>query len=324
MRPELRAIAARHGGVFTRQHAVACGYTERELKTLTGRPRGAWLVVRRGVYVERRLWNETDEDGRYLYLVRACALAMRTDAVLSHASAAGLHRMPLRPRWRELAHVTRPGVTGGRTENGVKHHTGGFTDADLVEVDGLTVTHLARTAVDVAREFGFEDGVVATDAAIRLGATEEQLHEVLAGMWSWPQITVAREAVRVADGGAQNIGETLLRLMVLELDIGKPETQALFRSEGRTAYVDVKVGRHLFEFDGRVKYVGRERGGVADRPVEQVLWEEKQREDWLRRTDGGHGMSRVIWDEMFGAARARTLRRLDAEYRETVRRHGES
>ncbi|CAN5424277.1 hypothetical protein BH10ACT10_BH10ACT10_10240 [soil metagenome] len=135
-------------------------------------------------------------------------------------------------------------------------------------------------------------------------------------------MTRARAALRVADGGAQNVGESLLRLMVLELDVGVPETQYVVREGSRWAAVDVRVGRHLFEFDGRVKYLDREQGGVADRPVTQVLWEEKQREDWLRRAQGGHGMSRVVWSEMFGTERGRTVRRLAREYAQTRSRFG--
>ena len=56
MRPELQAIATRNGGVFTRRDAVRCGCTEREMKTLT-RPRGEWVVVRRGCYAEREQWQ---------------------------------------------------------------------------------------------------------------------------------------------------------------------------------------------------------------------------------------------------------------------------
>ncbi len=136
-------------------------------------------------------------------------------------------------------------------------------------------------------------------------------------MTYWPHVTRARAAVEIADGGAQNVGESLLRLMVLELGIGRPETQYVVTEGSRRAEVDLRVGRHLFEFDGRVKYVDREHGGVADRPVTQVLWEEKQREDWLRRVYGGHGMSRVVWDELFGDARG--VARCDGCARSTAR-----
>lgn len=321
MRPQLQAIAARHEGVFRRADAVGCGYTERALKTLTGHG-GDWVVVRRGCYAERSLWDALDEEGRYGLRVRAALLVQTRPALASHGSAAVLLGLPTRPRWRELVHVTRPGVTGSRTENGVKHHLAGYDATDVTEAGNRRTTGLARTAVDVGREHGFEDGVVACDAALRLGVTRAELWRAIERMTFWPQVTRARAAVRVADGGAQNVGETLLRLMVLELDIGVPETQYVVREGSRWAAVDVRVGRHLFEFDGRIKYVDRERGGVADRPASQVLWDEKQREDWLRRAQGGHGMSRVVWSEMFGAERRRTLHRLAQECHQTRSRFG--
>lgn len=323
MRPELRARAAQQGGVVTRAQAVACGYTDRELKSRTGHG-GDWVVVRRGCYAERALWDEVDEDGRYLMAARAVSLSCRGDGVASHASAAAALGMPLRPRWRQLQHLTRPEVHGSRTESGVKHHGAWLDAGDVVTVDGLGCTGLARTAVDVAREHGYEDGVVAVDAARRLGAALEQLDAVLAGMRCWPGVTAARAAVADSDPGAMTVGESLLRLMVLELGLGRPQTQFRIREGGRYADVDLRLGRHLFEFDGKVKYLGREVGGVADLSPEDVAWREKQREDWIRRTDGGYGMSRVVWSEMFGRQRRRTVARLGEEVMATWRRYGDA
>ncbi len=322
MDPRLHAISARNGGVFTRSDAVSCGCSEREMKTATG-PRGSWVVVRRGCYAERNLWNRLDEDARYALRVRAAVLAQSKDAVVSHASAAVLLGLPMRPSWRELVHVTRPGVTGSRTENGVKHHRAGYSELDVVtHADGLRITGLARTAADIAREHGYEDGVVAADAAIRLGSNHRELRRAVEPMTFWPNVTKARSAIRVADGGAQTVGESVLRVIVLALDIGEPETQYIVRQGNRWAAVDLRVGRHLFEFDGRVKYVEREHGGVADRPVQEIVWEEKKREDWLRRANGGFGVSRVVWSEMFGAARPRLMARLLREFEQTVARFG--
>lgn len=321
MHPELSAWAAQQGGVFTRQQARDCGYTERQLKTLTGH-HGDWAVIRRGVYAERHLVEILSDDDRYLLGVHAVAVSTCRAAVPSHTSAAAVHRLPMRSRWHQVHHVTRPDVLGGRTENGVTHHRAALRDPDVVEAAGLRVTSPARTAVDIARLHGFEDGVVAADAALRLGAPWRALAQAVEDGRNWPHNTKARAALRVADAGAQSIGESLLRLMVLELRIGPPETQALVADGGRVAYADLRVGRHLFEFDGRVKYVGRELGGVADRPAHEVVWAEKQREDWMRRAMGGHGMSRVVWHEMFGPARRHTLRRLREEYAATVRRFG--
>src|SRR3954449_11776586 len=174
MHPELRAVSVANHGVFMRRDAVACGYSERAMKTATG-PRGQWVVVRRGCYAERPVWQGLDDDGRYALRVRAAILAQRLEAVASHTSAAVLLGMPLRPRWRELVHVTRPGVTGSRTENGVKHHLAGFDEHDVLDLRGRRVFGLARTAVDIGREHGFEDGVVACDAALRVGLPRREL-----------------------------------------------------------------------------------------------------------------------------------------------------
>ena len=105
-------MAARTGGTFTRRDAVQAGYTEREIKTLTGHA-GDWVVLRRGVYVERSLHEDCSDDERYVLQVRAVGRLLTKAAVISHTSAAALHGLPMRSRWRELVHVTRPGVRGG-------------------------------------------------------------------------------------------------------------------------------------------------------------------------------------------------------------------
>ncbi len=130
MRPELQAVATRNAGVFRRADAVRCGYSERRLKTLTGHG-GAWVVVRRGCYAERAVWEALDDEGRYALRVRAALLAQQQGGLPSHASAAVLLGLPTRPAWRDLVHVTRPGVTGSRTENGVKHHLAAFDAVDV-------------------------------------------------------------------------------------------------------------------------------------------------------------------------------------------------
>ena len=93
-----------------------------ELRTLTA-VHGPWVVVRRGVYAERELWdsmNGYDEHARLRDL--AVHLTAKADHVMSHDSAARALGIPmLRPK-HELSHLTREGVGGSRTERGVKHH----------------------------------------------------------------------------------------------------------------------------------------------------------------------------------------------------------
>jgi hypothetical protein len=80
------------------------------------------------------------------------------------------------------------------------------------------------------------------------------------------------------------------------------------------------VGCHVFEFDGRLKYVRAGEGGVASEPVEDVLWNEKKRQNEVCAT--GLGMSRIVWADFYGEARQRARQRLRSEYAVTLRRFG--
>jgi hypothetical protein len=316
MTPELRALANTQHGLVTRSQALEAGYTERRLKTAL-QPGGAWVGVRRGVYVERWEWDEADDARKHLLRVVAATLSTRVPYVLSHTSAAVLHGLACRPFWCELVHVSHPGVRGGRTEGGVKHHPAAVPDDQIVLIGRLTVTSLERTGVDIAREHGVEDGVVACDQVLNRGGQRSTMRAVLTQMWSWPYVTQARTAVELADAGAENIAESLARMLVIELGFGTPETQVWIEDGGRRARVDLLLNGHIFEFDGRQKYVGRASGGLAA-DVEQVLWDEKQREDWLRSL--GFGISRIVWRDLFGPARRTTLLRLRREYLATMAR----
>lgn len=313
----LRALADRQCGVVTRKQALDVGMSERQLKTATGHA-GAWVIVRRGAYAERWAWDAADEAGRHLMRVSAANLAAPTPYLLSHSSAAVVHGLDLRPYTRELVHVTHPRVLGGRTEGGVKHHPAAVPERQVVMVKGLHVTSLERTAVDMAREYGLEDGTIVCDQVLRRGRPRTALEEVLVQMRSWPHVTTARTVVGLADAGAENLAESLARLLVTELGYGRPETQVWIEDGGRRARVDMLLMGHVFEFDGKLKFLGRDAGGVATVPVEDVLWQEKQREDWLRSL--GFGVSRLVWADLFGVRRREALRRMDRELLATLSR----
>jgi hypothetical protein len=319
MRPELAAHAATQSGLVTRAQAKQAGYTERELRTLT-KPGGEWHVVRRGVYVLRVTWLAADSRGRHFHEVLAARLNARHPVVASHGSAAVLQGLSVLhvPR---LVHVTRTAVNGGRTEHGVKYHPARIPPQDVLALHGLLVTAAARTAMVVAREEGHLPGLVVADQVLRGGAAPDDLARVVRGMKSWPGVTRARAASHDADGRSESVGETLARAAVTELGLGRPEPQHEVSDGRSTARADLRLGWHLFEFDGRVKYA-RLRPYADDRPGEDVLWAEKRREDWLRSL--GYGVSRVVWGELFGPARERTLHRLRADVEVTRRRVGES
>ena len=320
MRPELEAHAAQQHGLVTRRQAVETGYSERELRTLTA-VGGRWVVVRRGVYVERDLWEAlAPYDGEMRLRDMAAHLTMTTMHVMSHDSAARALELPtLRPR-EPLVHVTRPVLNGSRTEHGVKHHLSRLEPGDIQSVDDLPVTGLARTVLDLGREHGLEHGVVAADAALRRGLTIAALDDELTRMRCWPGIVRARATVEYADPGAESPAESLGRLLVISLGIGEVETQFPVRLDDRVVWCDLRVGRHVFEVDGRQKYLRPSEGGLSDREAGEVVWREKRREQQICAT--GLGMSRLVWDDFWGPARKRAIARLRADYAVTLARFG--
>ncbi len=319
MRPLLRARAASQGGLITRVQAVGAGYSLGEIRRLT-RADGAWVIVRRGVYAERELWEAADAEGRLRIKDRAAHLLMASPHLMSHDSAARAWGLPHLRATDPLVHVTRFGVHGTRTDEGVKHHLTrlGLMHAEVL--DGVRTTGLARTVLDLAREHGFVNGVVACDAALQLGVTLAELEDELALMSYWPGVTQARAALELADAGAESPGETLTRLAILELGIGEPETQFPVQVGDRVFWADMRVGCHLVEFDGMLKVLSPDEGGVATKPAGQVLWDERQRQ--LEICSQGLGMSRVGWNDLFGARREQTKRRIAAEYAVTETRFG--
>ena len=140
--------------------------------------------------------------------------------------------------------------------------------AQRLVVDGLPVLDIARTAVDIAREHQLPHGVVAIDAARQLGVSLAELWSAIDAMYRWPGITTARLALEFSDGGAESVGETLARMMLeLELGIGPVQTQFELRDDTRHARCDMRVGRHLVEFNGRNEYPpDRERRRCGRRP----------------------------------------------------------
>jgi hypothetical protein len=318
--PDVMACLSRQRGLIRRQQALQCGLSEDQLERLLRS--GELVVVRHGVYALGSAWQAWDPYvDQPIRRARAAHLTMVTEHVLSHDSAAReLGLAVLRPA-RELVHITRPGVRGSRTEHGVKHHGAVYRDAQVVDVDGIPVLDMARTGVDMVREHGLRGGLPTLDSAMRLGVPRAAFHRALGPMRCWPNVRAARQAVELADPGAETVAETLGRLLVMELGLGEIETQFPVPVPGGVAWCDLRVGRHLFEVDGRVKYLRSDRGGVATRPVEDVLWDEKRRQNDV--CANGLGMSRILWEDYWPPRRAAALRRLAAEYAVTRDRYGE-
>lgn len=319
MYAEVRALMAQQHGLVTRRQAIASGMAASTVDELVRR--GTWLAVRRGAYVESAVWSELDERrGRPLLIARAVTLTAAKPHAWSHDTAALAWGLSVLDQKMPLTHVTRVDVRGDRTTYGVKHHGARYAPGDVDGVDGIRLLGIARSAVDVGREHGFAHAVVTCDSALAKGATRAELLAVLDGMHCWPGTVAVRAAVEVADGYAETPGESLTRAMLVRAGESEVETQFGLRREGRTVWCDLRVRRHVIEFDGRVKYRLAADGGVATKPLDEIVWEEKKRRDFVQSFR--LGMSRVTWAEAQPDRWRQTGARLQSEIAATDRLFG--
>jgi hypothetical protein len=320
MNPKAQALMAANHGLISRAEALDCGLSSTVIRHLLRT--GVLILVRRGVYADAAVWNELDEHvGRPRLRTRAALAAMRRGWVASHDSAAHELRLEILNPPDPHVHITRPGTTGAWSKYGVKHHLARFLDEQVVEANGLRVLDAARTAVDIAREHGTPYGEIACDSAMRSGVSRAALAAAVAPMTSWPYSRRARAAVDFADPRAESVLETLARLLVTALGIGEIDLQfPVSFDDGRLVWGDIRVGCHIFEAHGKVKYLPLEQGGVAVRPITDVVWDEKKRERRLHQQ--GLGTSSIIFEDYWNPNRREVLARMRAEYQDTVARFG--
>lgn len=206
--PALAAMAARQGGVFLRQHARECGYVDGHVDHLLARR--DWVRVRRGCYAVASAWAALDRVGRHRALVHAVALTLASPAAASHVSAAVLWGLPVLDLPLRIVHVTRTDAHGSRTEGGVNHHPAELLDDEVVLVDGVACTSLARTVVDCARMGDQRSAVVVADAALaRPGLSPAPLRAMADRVAGWPRSRGVPRVVELADGRAESPNETL-------------------------------------------------------------------------------------------------------------------
>ena len=126
-----------------RRQALAAGYSPAELRSLL-RPGGEWCTARRGAYAESRVIKDALSDtDRLIAKDWAAHLVTRVPHVMSHDSAARLHRLPLIDSESAESHITRSRLSGTRNEHGIRHHIS-RRPVSVDDVGGLVTTGMAR------------------------------------------------------------------------------------------------------------------------------------------------------------------------------------
>ena len=166
-RSRLAAAASTRHGVVTIAEATALGMTRAMLRTDIGR--GQWTVAAPGTLVataSAATWR------------RAMAVATAsTGGIASHRSAARLHRLDGHGLDLCEVSVLRP---ARRVRDGcIVHQTAALDRCDVTTVDGLPVTTIARTLVDLGAVAGEDLVEQALDDALRRGASPRWIDECL-------------------------------------------------------------------------------------------------------------------------------------------------
>ncbi len=266
--------------------------------------RGELVALYRGVYIAQAQWCTMDSDSQYRARVKAAAAFAGTDVVFSHQSAAALWRLPLVGRWPTKSHTVVDVAGGGRSNAMFARHAVGVPSG-LDRIDGLALTGLGRTVVDLARVLPFGPAVALADAALR--RTDHPVDGLPRTLLSHAELREELEAVPLrlgsakaatvidfADGAANRPGESMSRANMHLARLTMPQLQVkLCGASGK-------------EYEGRLLVAGVQchwgvrRQAQVHRPrvhgrtiAEQVLYDEKLREDDLRAAN--FGFTRWPW-----------------------------
>lgn len=242
--------------ISSRKALLAGGHTPTEVRHQLHA--GDLVRLRRGVYEQRDLL-EVEPEARHRQQIRACAI--RSDYPVSHASAIALHGLPVVDCDLSEVHVTRLGLgrSGNRHRGTRQVHSGRLDPSFCTVVDGIPVTTVARSVVDLARTAGRRSAVTAADAALHEKlCTVDEIAGVLDAIAGRPGVRRARELLDLCDGRSESPGETWTRLVLrdagwdtsaLQISIYNERGRFIGRADG--GYPELGL---FWEFDGMTKY----------------------------------------------------------------------
>ncbi len=223
----VQQVLARSGRIARRRDLLAAGLSRRALQRRVERGELRPLTPHLFTDVAQ---PSPDEP------LRAAVVAL--DGVVSHTSAALLWGL-------ELARTPeQPTVTVGRdrsraTSDGVVVRRADLVDGDWSSRDGVRVTTVVRTVLDLCRTLPLAEAVAAADAALRLGLV--RLVELRAALCALPagrgRAAVAR-VLALVDPRSGSVLESLLRVLLHVHGIRPPRSQLVVRTRQ-----GVRVGR---------------------------------------------------------------------------------
>jgi hypothetical protein len=247
--------------------------------------------IARGVYVSAADLRAAGARESYIFRIRAIAGTRRSRPVLSHWSAAAIHGLPNLDPWPSEVHTIAARSQGSSSRSGVIRHVLRLADEDVTEVDGLLVTTIERTALDIAAIATPEAAVALIDRALlrdefdRTPPMTTRASLQAAFERSRPLRAFRRVEFAISFASAQSGSplESSSRVCMYRVGCPRPLLQVKYFDErGFIARVDfdwLEFGL-VGEADGDKKYL--QLASLSGKSIEQVYLDEKIGEDRLR------------------------------------------
>lgn len=306
--------------ISLRRELIRFGLSDREIKKLVAS--GEIHRIRHGAYTDGQIWRASDDARRFAIRGRAVVKQAKSDVVLSHVSALAEWNAPLWGFDLGDVHLSRRDGRAGRAEAGVRQHCGALLPEDVVSQDGVELTSVIKTCLDVSMLRRPEPALVAVnhllhewgvDAARLRDRYERIADDAMGAMVRWPGSLQSNIVLHLADQRIESPGESCLLYLCWKYGLPLPIPQYEIRgADGRLlARVDFawpELGIYL-EFDGRVKYTTLLRAGQS---AVDVLLDEKERDQAIFEEVGWIGI-RVNWPQCNDGERtARRIKRVMA------------
>jgi uncharacterized protein DUF559 len=187
--------------------------------------------------------------------------------------------------------LTRPPAMRSRSRGttGVLFYAAELPDEHVTGQNGVPVTTVARTVIDLARTLMFMEGVVVADSALhKQMTTKTELARVIDSCGRWPRIEQARQVAEFSNGLAESALESCARVTFDKFGLEPPQLQVNIRDAAFIGRVDFCWAAHrtIAEADGLAKYVEK-----AD------ILAQFRRDRLLR--DMGYKVVHFTWRELF-------------------------
>lgn len=268
--------------VARRKDLLATGWTQHDLSRRHGA--GEIERVRHGVYAGV---VELSAVAAHRRLVEATMPLVHPGSVVSHVSAAVLWRLPARQEELGRVRITRLIAAHGRAGRSLVAHATPLAPDEWTELDGLRLTTLARTTVDLSRALPYEWAVITCDAALAAGLDAALLAEAIGRRPRLRGIGTAGQAAAFADARSESPCESLSRVQLARTGLPAPELQYVIRDAAGSFVAQCDFAwpqfRLVGEADGRSKYGELLKPGQT---AADAVMAEKEREERIRQEGG--------------------------------------